>query len=408
LKWNGIDITASGDYTYQTKSVSGCDSTITLTVVVKQPTSSTNTVNICSNQLPYTWNGNNYTSAGSYTYILTNQAGCDSVATLVLNVSESVTGPVDSITVCANALPYQWNGMTISAAGTYTATLKNIAGCDSIVTLVVATQPLATATISGGNPICVGQSTTISIALTGTAPWTLTYFDGSSSHTITGILSSPYVLTVSPATTTTYSLTSVSDAKCSNTSLSSYVTITVTQSTLPGVRYATVTATANVAKQLTARDLGIGYKYNWAPPAGLNFTDIKTPIFRYDRSMEYLITLTPTNGCRVVDTLRVVIASSIPAPTIRSSLHVPNAWSPNNDGHNDKLFPLTINIRELYYFRVFNRWGQLMFETNKLGEGWDGIYNGKAQVQDVYTWTVEAVGLDDVHYKQSGNSILLR
>jgi gliding motility-associated-like protein len=177
---------------------------------------------------------------------------------------------------------------------------------------------------------------------------------------------------------------------------------------LPGVRYATVTATANVAKQLTARDLGIGYKYNWAPPAGLNFTDIKTPIFKYDRSMEYLITLTPTNGCRVVDTLRVVIASSIPAPTIRSSLHVPNAWSPNNDGHNDKLFPLTINIRELYYFRVFNRWGQLMFETNKLGEGWDGIYNGKAQVQDVYTWTVEAVGLDDVHYKQSGNSILLR
>jgi gliding motility-associated-like protein len=87
---------------------------------------------------------------------------------------------------------------------------------------------------------------------------------------------------------------------------------------------------------------------------------------------------------------------------------VPNAWSPNNDGSNDKLFPLTINIKELYYFRVFNRWGQLMFETNKLGEGWDGIYNGKPQVQDVYTWTVEAIGLDGVYYKQSGNSILLR
>jgi gliding motility-associated-like protein len=265
---------------------------------------------------------------------------------------------------------------------------------------------LASATVSGGNPICVGQSTTISIALTGTAPWTLTYSDGSSSHTISGILSSPFVLTVSPTATTTYSMTSVSDAKCSNPSLNSTVAVTVTQSTLPGVRYATVTAAANVAKQLSARDMGIGYKYNWSPPTGLNVTDTRTPIFRHDRSVEYLITLTPTNGCRVVDTLRVAVTSS--APALRSSLHVPNSWSPNSDGHNDKLFPLTINMKELYYFRVFNRWGQLMFETNRLGEGWDGMYNGKPQIQDVYTWTVEAVGLDGVQYKQSGNSILLR
>jgi gliding motility-associated-like protein len=381
---------------------------VTAHITINQPTSSTTTINICSNQLPYSWNGTSYNSAGTYTYTTTNQAGCDSVATLILIVSETVKGPVDSLTVCANALPYLWNGITINAAGTYTTTLKNVAGCDSIATLVVATQPVASATVSGGNPICIGQSTTISIALTGTAPWTLTYFDGAASHTITGILSSPYVLTVSPTVTTTYSMTSVSDAKCSNPALSSSVTITVTQSTLPGVRYATVTATANVAKQLAARDMGTGYRYNWAPPAGLNFTDIRTPIFKHDRSVEYLITLSPANGCRVVDTLRVVIASSAPLPAIKSSLHVPNAWSPNNDGHNDKLFPLTINIRELYYFRVFNRWGQLMFETNKLGEGWDGIYNGKAQVQDVYTWTVEAIGMDDVHYKQSGNSILLR
>ena len=122
--------------------------------------------------------------------------------------------------------------------------------------------------------------------------------------------------------------------------------------------------------------------------------------------MEYLITISPANGCRIVDTLAVVL--STPGPALVSSLHVPNAWSPNNDGANDKLFPLTINIQELYYFRVFNRWGQLMFETNKLGEGWDGIYKGKPQVQDVYTWTVEAIGMDRVEYKQSGNSILLR
>jgi gliding motility-associated-like protein len=93
---------------------------------------------------------------------------------------------------------------------------------------------------------------------------------------------------------------------------------------------------------------------------------------------------------------------------IVSSLHVPNAWSPNGDGHNDKLFPLTINIVELKYFRVFNRWGQLMFETNIIGNGWDGIYKGVPQVQDVYTWTVEAYGADGKHYKLAGNAILMR
>jgi gliding motility-associated-like protein len=102
----------------------------------------------------------------------------------------------------------------------------------------------------------------------------------------------------------------------------------------------------------------------------------------------------------------VKVAST--APVIRSELQVPKAWSPNRDGHNDKLYPLTINILELKYFRIYNRWGQLMFETNQLDHGWDGIYKGKEQVEDVYTWTVEAIGKDGRYYKQSGNSILLR
>jgi hypothetical protein len=49
-----------------------------------------------------------------------------------------------------------------------------------------------------------------------------------------------------------------------------------------------------------------------------------------------------------------------------------------------------------------------MFETNKLGDGWNGIFNGKPQISDVYTWTVEAIGVDGKHYKRSGNSVLLR
>src|ERR1041385_6293139 len=75
-------------------------------------------------------------------------------------------------------------------------------------------------------------------------------------------------------------------------------------------------------------------------------------------------------------------------------------------GHHDYLRPLTLDITELKYFRVFDRWGQLMFETNIIGKGWDGIFNGKQQVMDVYTWTLEAIGCDGHYYKRAGNSVL--
>ncbi len=95
-------------------------------------------------------------------------------------------------------------------------------------------------------------------------------------------------------------------------------------------------------------------------------------------------------------------------PDIESDLFVPKAWSPNGDGNNDKLYPLTINIKEIFYFRIFNRWGQMVFETNVIGNGWDGVWQGKPMVSDVYTWTVEAIGLDGKYYKRAGNSVLLR
>jgi gliding motility-associated-like protein len=187
---------------------------------------------------------------------------------------------------------------------------------------------------------------------------------------------------------------------CTNTSNSSSAAITV----IPvekGIRYPTVTAAANTPTQLQARVPGSNHTYAWTPATGLNFSTVKDPIFNYDKETTYTIRITSPAGCSIVDTLLVQML-------IESNLFVPKAWSPNIDGHNDKLFPLTKNIARLTYFRIFNRWGQLMFQTDKLGEGWDGILKGVPQISDVYTWTVEAVGLDGVHYKRSGNSVLLR
>ena len=403
--WNGQLYNAAGSYSVTLRSSSGCDSIATLNLVVNSTQTSTTSIDVCPKQLPFTWNGQSYSSAGSYNVTLKTAAGCDSIATLNLTLVPTIKGPVDSTTVCANVLPVQWNGITITTSGTYAKTLQNAAGCDSIATVAVTVTSLTTATISGGNAICAGASTAISIALTGNAPWTIVYSDGSGSYAISGITSSPYFLTVSPAITTTYSMQSVADVKCVNTSLNSSVTVVVTQSALPGIRYQTVTATANLAKQLSARDLGSGSKYNWSPSTGLNYTDVRTPIFKYDKPIEYLITITPANGCRVADTLQVLIASP---PFLKSSLLMPGAWTPNNDGHNDRLYPLTAGIKELYYFRVYNRWGQLLFETNKNGEGWDGLFNGKPQPVGVYVWVVKALGTDGVYYQKSGTAVLIR
>jgi gliding motility-associated-like protein len=139
-----------------------------------------------------------------------------------------------------------------------------------------------------------------------------------------------------------------------------------------GVRYPTLTGSVNAPLQLQARAIGNNNSYLWHPPIGLNQSQIKAPIFRYDKETEYTIRIKQQNGCETVDTVLVRMRNNVKCPEV----FVPKAWSPNQDGHNDRLFPLTTGAVQLKFFRIFNRWGQLVFETNEIGKGWDGIYKG--------------------------------
>ena len=76
------------------------------------------------------------TAAGTYQATLTNVNGCDSTVTLTLNVNPNVTS-TQAITICQNGLPYSWNNQSLTTAGTYQATLTNVNGCDSTVTLTL-------------------------------------------------------------------------------------------------------------------------------------------------------------------------------------------------------------------------------------------------------------------------------
>ncbi|MFI5139641.1 MAG: T9SS type B sorting domain-containing protein, partial [Sphingobacteriales bacterium] len=401
--WNGTNYNISGTYTFTITNAAGCDSIAILVLNVSDTATSTTNVKLCSNQLPYLWNGINYNVSGSYTFTTTSSTGCDSIATLNLTISSVLTVTIDTA-VSANAIPFTWNGININSAGSYPFTTTSSAGCDSITTLNVTVEALPTATISGGGTVCAGSSVKLFVALTGTAPFQFTYTDGRRVQRVSSIFSSPYELDVFVEDTTTFTITSVSDANYSKVADNSSTTVNVIPA-IPGIRYPTIITDPNVATQLSARSLSGYNTYQWNPPVGLNSYSVIDPVFNYNKRTEYTITMTSDIGCAVTDTQLVNIKS--PALLIED-LFVPKAWSPNGDGHNDKLYGIPVNIRELRFFRIFNRWGQLVFETNTLGFGWDGIFKGKPQVMDVYTWTAEAIGLSGKVIKKSGNSVLLR
>src|SRR5205085_1749367 len=138
LPYSGIGLTlnAAGTYSDTLTSAAGCDSIATLILKVNAVLRDTTTQTICQNQLPYSWNGLTLNAAGTYSDTLTSAAGCDSIATLILNVT-SVLRDTTTQTICQNQLPYTWNGLTLTAAGTYSDTLTSAAGCDSIATLIL-------------------------------------------------------------------------------------------------------------------------------------------------------------------------------------------------------------------------------------------------------------------------------
>ncbi|MFL5746754.1 MAG: hypothetical protein ACJ751_18900, partial [Niastella sp.] len=152
--WNGNTYNAAGIYKDTLVSATGCDSIVTLTLNVNPVATGTQTATICANQLPYTWNGNSYNVAGTYKDTLVSAAGCDSIITLTLNVNPVVTG-TQTATVCANQLPYLWNGNSYTTAGTYKDTLTSAAGCDSIITLTLNVSPVVTGSQTA--TVCANQ-----------------------------------------------------------------------------------------------------------------------------------------------------------------------------------------------------------------------------------------------------------
>jgi hypothetical protein len=144
--------TSTGTYSTTLTSSTGCDSIVTLYLTINSPTSGSSAISICES---YTWtsgDGNTYTGSGSYSTTLVNSQGCDSTATLNLTILANSSGPTETVTSCGI---YTWaiDGNIYNSSGIYTASLVNAAGCDSIITLdlTIAANNSGSATITACN-----------------------------------------------------------------------------------------------------------------------------------------------------------------------------------------------------------------------------------------------------------------
>jgi gliding motility-associated-like protein len=108
------------------------------------------------------------------------------------------------------------------------------------------------------------------------------------------------------------------------------------------------------------------------------------------------------NGCQATATGTIKILSSC-------IIAVPTAFTPNNDGLNDYLYPLNALKAEKLDFRIFNRWGQMLFHSNDWTNKWDGRVNGIPQATGVYIWMLEYTDKDTRQkHSMRGTSTLIR
>ena len=169
-EWNGVTFTEAGTQAATLQTVNNCDSVVTMTLTVNPIFNVTDEATICASALPYEWNGVTFTEAGTQVATLQTVNGCDSVVTMTLTVNPTYN-VTDAATICANLLPYTWNGITFTEAGTQVATLQTVNGCDSVVTMTLTVNALPTVTITGETAICQGESTTLTAAGATTYAW---------------------------------------------------------------------------------------------------------------------------------------------------------------------------------------------------------------------------------------------
>lgn len=145
-------------------------------------------------------------------------------------------------------------------------------------------------------------------------------------------------------------------------------------------------AAMNQPIQLFVREVSIAgvTSYTWTPGSFLSNPNSATPVTTLTADQRFLVVGTTPEGCQGVDDILVKVYKG-------PDIYVPSGFTPNNDGLNDVLRPVPVGIQDFKFFRVFNRWGQMVFSTQDPKRGWDGRINGTQQGTSTYAWVAEGI-----------------
>jgi gliding motility-associated-like protein len=426
-----VSTIANPTYQYQTTgnyavrlmvgSSTGCADTVTKTIVVRDkpplqlPFRDTLICSIDTLQLlaygtgAFSWSPNstmlNANTAtplvypkNTTTYKLTlDENGCVAEDSITVNVLDFITVqlPADT-TICkgdnfqltpvSQALQYQWTPATgLSDPFTKAPIASPVADiqyqltarlgrCEDNASINVKVAPYPVAAAGRDTVVCNGTSAQLNGAVT------------ASSFTWTPAASLAAANTVrpvaTPAQTTAYVLTAANTSGCPKP-----VRDTVVVTVPPRIVAFAGNDTAIVAGQPLQLLASGGASYQWTPGTGLSSTTIANPVVTLNGSTDlitYVVTAS-VEGCAAQDSVTVRVFKT------GAAIFVPTAFTPNGDGQNDVLLPVAVGLKSFEYFRIYNRWGQLIFSTNRTGTGWDGAVHGQEQATGVFVFMAQGI-----------------
>lgn len=144
-----------------------------------------------------------------------------------------------------------------------------------------------------------------------------------------------------------------------------------------------------------------GLLYSWSPATGLSDPNIPNPIALLQSNMTYVLTVSTPIGCTTKDTVNI---RALKGPAI----YVPNAFTPNGDGKNDRFRFVPVGMKQINYFRIYNRYGQLVHNSTNPSLGWDGTLNGRPVSAGTYVWMVSGASQNGSIQELKGTVLLIR
>lgn len=355
--------------------------------------------------------------AGDFTFnvVGTSADGCVNTASVVVSVNENPDVGATALTteVCfgesttvngTGAMTYTWDGgltdgvsFTPSELGTttYTVTGTNVFGCSATATITISVidcEPVVP-NFEVPDALCLGDCFQIRDLTTGAVTGWEWDFGGAATPP-TSTEQHPEICVYS-AGTFTITLTTTSHTGALST-LTKDITVYNNPVVIAG-NDTIIDLGGSAELMVLSGTLG---EFSWTPKTGVECPECEYTLASPPDSETYMISYTDENGCTGSDTVMVLV-------NFIEGVGVPTAFSPNGDGYNDVLFVKGYGLKSLY-FAVYNRYGELIFETTNQNIGWDGSHKNRDENPGVFTWVLQYEFINGKKGSQKGNTTLIR